>query len=181
MLRKYQVGLFTSEYIREPEVFWCFQGYRRGTVSWNGLSGISEKWFGLYHCVKSVRIRSYSGPHFSRISRHSDWIRKDTKYLSVLNPNAGKWWKNADQNNSKYGHISGSVRLISEFKWVLKASFNDYSCSDNYSSSLSCVWKLSFRLLFSKCVYKNPKTPFSSKIFSLKAQPPEVFYGKRCS
>ena len=24
------------------------------------------------HCVKSVRIRSYSGPHFSRIFSHSD-------------------------------------------------------------------------------------------------------------
>ena len=26
--------------------------------------------------VKSVRIRSCSGPHFSRIFRHSDWIRR---------------------------------------------------------------------------------------------------------
>ena len=25
-----------------------------------------------HHCVKSVRIRSYSGPHFSRIFPHSD-------------------------------------------------------------------------------------------------------------
>ena len=26
----------------------------------------------VFHCVKSVRIRSYSGPHFSRISPHSE-------------------------------------------------------------------------------------------------------------
>ena len=32
------------------------------------------------HCVKSVRIRSYSGPHFSHIFLHSDWIRGGTEY-----------------------------------------------------------------------------------------------------
>ena len=33
------------------------------------------------------------------------------KYLSVFSPNAGKCGKNADQNNSEYGHFlrSGSV------------------------------------------------------------------------
>ena len=30
------------------------------------------------HGVKGVLIRSYSGPHFSRISPHSDWIWRDT-------------------------------------------------------------------------------------------------------
>ena len=33
------------------------------------------------HCVKSVRIRNYSGPHLSRIFPHSDWIRRDTPYF----------------------------------------------------------------------------------------------------
>ena len=51
------------------------------------------------HCVKSDRVRSYSGPHFSRIFPHSDWIPRE--YLSVFNPNAA----NADQNNSEYGHF----------------------------------------------------------------------------
>ena len=41
------------------------------------------------HCVKRIRIRSYSGPHFSRIFPHSDWIRRDT-----------------DQNNSDYGLLT---------------------------------------------------------------------------
>ena len=58
-----------------------------------------------YHCVKRVRIRSYSGPHFSRNFPHSDWIRRDTEYLSVFSPNAGNCEKNADQNNSEYAHI----------------------------------------------------------------------------
>ena len=55
------------------------------------------------HGVKIVRIRSYSGLHFSRIFLHSNWIRRDTPYLSVFSPNAGKSRKNADQNNSEYG------------------------------------------------------------------------------
>ena len=62
------------------------------------------------HCVKSVHIRSFSGPHFSLIFPHSDWIRRDTdygvsEYLSLFSPNAGKCGKNADQNNSEYGHF----------------------------------------------------------------------------
>ena len=61
------------------------------------------------HCAKSVHIRSYSGPHFSRIFPHSEWIRRETKYLSVFSPNAGKCGKNADQNNSEYGHFIHSV------------------------------------------------------------------------
>ena len=31
----------------------------------------------LLHCLKIVRIRSYSGPHFSHIFPHSDWMRRD--------------------------------------------------------------------------------------------------------
>ena len=41
------------------------------------------------HCIKSVHIRSYSGPHFSRIFPHLDWTRRET-------------WENRDQNNSEY-------------------------------------------------------------------------------
>ena len=33
---------------------------------------------GITHSVKSVRIRCYSGPHFSRILSHLDWIRRDS-------------------------------------------------------------------------------------------------------
>ena len=50
----------------------------------------------LLHCVKSVCIRSYSGSHFPAFGLN-------IPYLSVFSPNAG------DQNNSEYGHFSGSV------------------------------------------------------------------------
>ena len=54
---------------------------------------------------KSVRIRSYFGRHFSHIFSHLDWTRRDTEYLSVFSPNAGKCERNVGQNNSEYGHF----------------------------------------------------------------------------
>ena len=69
-------------------------------------------YLGPCHCVKSVRIRSYSGPHFSRVFPHSDWIRRDNLYLSVFSPNAGNSGENTDQNNSEYGHFSSSLSNI---------------------------------------------------------------------
>ena len=61
------------------------------------------------HCVKSIRIRSYSGPYFPEfglnterysISPYSVWMRE-----------------NEYQNNSEYGHFSRSEnvnKIISE-------------------------------------------------------------------
>ena len=46
---------------------------------------------------------------FSCIFPHLDWIQKDSPYLSVFSPIAGKCGKNADQNNSEYGHFLRSV------------------------------------------------------------------------
>ena len=42
------------------------------------LQDFSIKYSKSTHCLKSVRIRSYSGPHFSLIFPHADWIRRDT-------------------------------------------------------------------------------------------------------
>ena len=52
----------------------------------------TQLWIGSntsQRCVKYVRIRKFSSPHFSRIFPHSNWIRRDTR-------------KNADQNNTEY-------------------------------------------------------------------------------
>ena len=40
-----------------------------------------------YHCVKSVRIRNYSGPYFLAFGLNTE----DTPHLSVFIPNAGKY------------------------------------------------------------------------------------------
>ena len=57
------------------------------------MRNISYKFifFHPIHCVKHVQIRSFFWSVFS-------WIRRDTKYLSVFSPNAGK--------NTVFGHIS---------------------------------------------------------------------------
>ena len=89
------------------------------------------------HCVKRFRIQSYSVRIFRAFSRirtaysvslciqpecgkmrekcsispYSVRMRENARkmqYLSVFSPNAGKWGKNADQNNSKYGLFLGS-------------------------------------------------------------------------
>ena len=48
-----------------------------------------------YHCVKSVRIRSFSGPYLPAVGLNM-------KYLCVFNPNSGKY-------RSEYGHLLDSV------------------------------------------------------------------------
>ena len=57
------------------------------------------------HCVERVRIRSYSGPHF--------FPHFSAFGLFIFSPNAGKCRKNADQNNSKYGHFLRSGHYYS--------------------------------------------------------------------
>ena len=88
------------------------------------ISSSTSTWPCNIHCMKSVRILSYSGPHFSRIFPHSDWIRRDTPYLSVFSLNVRKREKNTDQNNSEYGHFSRSDCSL----WM-KLLFNVYSMS----------------------------------------------------
>ena len=51
-------------------------------------------YFDQYHCVKSVPIRSYSGPYFPAFG---------------LNTYSVQMRENADQNNSKYGHFLRSA------------------------------------------------------------------------
>ena len=56
------------------------------------------------HCVKSVRIRSYSGPYFPAFELNTN-IQSKYEY-SV------RMWENTDQNNSEYGHFLRSARQI---------------------------------------------------------------------
>ena len=100
------------------------------------------------HCVKRVRIRSYSGPHFSRIFR----IR--TEYgLSVFSPNAEKCTKNAGQNNSEYGLFlcSGSILffevITSIFIFISTFNFASSSAKRVFVSSSVILIRMSFVFL----------------------------------
>ena len=51
------------------------------------------------HCVKVVRIRSYSGPYFPRIGLNTD-----------ISPYSVRMWENTDQNNSEYAYFLRSEK-----------------------------------------------------------------------
>ena len=62
------------------------------------------------HGAKSVRIRSYSGPHFSRIFPHSDRIRRDSisPYSVLMRKNPGKTRTRITPNtDSFYAVVNG--------------------------------------------------------------------------
>ena len=65
--------------------------------------------------VLSKEITAWKVPVFGvflvRISLHSDWIRRDTEYLSVFIPNEGKY----GSENSEYGQFS---RTFSYTEWI---------------------------------------------------------------
>ena len=119
------------------------------------------------HCVKGVRIRSFSGPYFP----DSDWIRRDTPYShwkSVYRvSNSLKNKKCHLINDEKWSCIVGLRILLSKKKlfvlilWILH-QVNQWR---NTLSELS-VKLLEIRLIiFSIYFFKMPL--FSIKIFSV--------------
>ena len=73
------------------------------------------------HCMKSVRIRSYSGPHFPIFGLNTKryGVSPYTRYFHIsvytilhISPYSVRMRENAHQNNSKYGHFLRSVALL---------------------------------------------------------------------
>ena len=52
-------------------------------------------------CVKSVHIRSYSGPHFPAFG-----LNTERYFVSLRIQYSVRMRENAEQNNSEYGHFS---------------------------------------------------------------------------
>ena len=79
--------------------------------------------FRSLHCVRRVRIRSFSGPHFSRIFPHSDWIR--SPYSVRMRENLGKMRTRLTPNmDSLYAVLSSCPcshlwnNLLSSQEWI---------------------------------------------------------------
>ena len=78
---------------------------------------------------------------FFRIFPDSDLIRRNTEYISVFSPNAGKCGKNVFQNNSEYGHFLCSANHANKI-YPLPSSacfqqhFHDWFYVIRYSSDL---------------------------------------------
>ena len=69
------------------------------------------------HCVKSVRIRSYSGPYFPGFGLNTERYKVSQRSIS---PYSVRMWENTDQNNSEYEHFSRSVSCCAKscFTWA---------------------------------------------------------------
>ena len=90
--------------------------FQKTAAVWDGGSSATHRklqFLPSFELVNSVSISytawkvSVFGVILVRIFPHSDWIWRDTRYLSVFSPNTGK----CGPNNSEYGHFLRSVNL----------------------------------------------------------------------
>ena len=74
----------------DPHVTWNLESQVNFSVEERHQSGYLQR-FGVY-CRNTLREKC-PNTEFSlvRIFPHSDWIRRDTPYLSVFSPDAGKY------------------------------------------------------------------------------------------
>ena len=82
----------------------------------------NANYFNLFwdnHCIKNVRIQSYSGPHFSRIFPHSDWLQRDTCILRIspcsvrMRENAGKMRTRITPNTDTFYAVNVTKKVKS--------------------------------------------------------------------
>ena len=83
------------------------------------------------HCVKSVRIRSYSGPYFPAFGLNAE-----------RSPYSVQMQEKTDQNNSEYGHFSRSIW----FYVVFRRHTMEHSLNISYGEKIrkKCEELLSF-------------------------------------
>ena len=83
---------------------------------------VYQKYLGPGSPLKSYNFTAWKvsvfGVILARIFPHSDWLRRDTEYLSVFSPNAGKY---RPEKNSVYGHFS---RSLNHLLWVTGVSLS---------------------------------------------------------
>ena len=86
---------------------------------WRNFWNTSEwRFLQFSHCVKGVRIRSFSGPHFPAFGLNTNEI------LSLI-PYSVRMRENTDLKNSRYGHFSCSLSDYFCFNFiVIPVAFN---------------------------------------------------------
>ena len=90
----------------------------------HGLGKPKEIWkkMNRVHCVKSVRIQSFSGPYFPVFGLNTERYGVSLQYGEILrisqygeilriSPYSVRMRENTDQKNSKYGHFSRNGNL----------------------------------------------------------------------
>ena len=111
------------------------------------MSGMKN--YKLIHCVKRVRVRSYSGPHFPAFG-----LNTERYYLSVFSPNAGK-----------YGHFLRN----NYYYFFLKHLFVFMNYLHFRNSHRKCSVKKVFLKIFAKFTGKHLcQSLFLNKIAGLR-------------
>ena len=64
------------------KVFWCFQGAEKRCIGDKWVKWISQLYFDRFHCVKSVHIWSFSGPHIPAFGLNTEIYRVNLRILS---------------------------------------------------------------------------------------------------
>ena len=94
---------FTCLFIRFPICFIFFHIFfsrKEDSFVCNRFRFLGRSKARKQHCIKSVRIRSYSGPHFPAFGLNTEFC---------ISPYSVQMRENADQNNSEYRHFSRSA------------------------------------------------------------------------
>ena len=93
------------------------------------------------HCVKRVRIWSYSGPHFSRTFPHSDWMWE----------NAGKMRTRITPNTETFHAVLGMIPK----NWEIFGGRGVLSPRNSAFLDVKLDWEVKKRDGFSKTEYKE--------------------------
>ena len=83
----YMFAFFSREFVKKYLILQLFSSFFSAIILFIKIS--QKRNYLVSHCVKSVHDRSYSGPHFSAFGLNTE--RRDTPYLSVFSPNAGRY------------------------------------------------------------------------------------------
>ena len=81
-------------------------------------------YFTELHYVKKAHIRNYSGTHFPAFGLNTERYCPEYGKVRSISPYLVRMRKNADQNNSEYGHFSRSVVKWNLLSFATKTSIN---------------------------------------------------------
>ena len=80
-----------------------------------GKLNLLKNFVNINHCMKSVRIRSYSGPHFPVFGLNMETV----EYLPVLSPNAGKYGPHIFHRAYMIRRVTEPLTILLQFKSTL--------------------------------------------------------------
>ena len=126
--------------------------------SWKRLNcpSLSDKkvfYSNLIHCLKSVRVLIYSGPHFSHIFSYSNWIWRDT----CIQSECGKCGKNVGHKNSEYRHFLRSDNGKYYRCWLLTTKKSLGRFQNTKSRRVSWFMREKWYTAIGWCIQKLPQ------------------------